>query len=737
MSDEAPTPTSLPSYDELFAFIQQNPDKSTIDRLVRVFHIEKESRASFRKMVKGIRARLGIGVPPPKKSSRNKLLDVDEVAVVVTGSNNRGELFGRPLQWQGTKEVPKLRLYAPRKDLLAFGVGDNVSCKIRTRSDHKGTLEGHIIRKMSEEATRVLGVVIKVRQGLALKSADRRDRQFYSITEIGPDDVTEGDFVVAEIIPGRLRDRRRTRVVERIGSMKEANTIDQVAIRAHALPTKFSSEAIQQATSTQPVVLGMRTDLRHIPLVTIDGANAKDFDDAVWAENTNDGGWHVIVAIADVAHYVRPATFLDQVARERGNSAYFPNMVVPMLPRELSNDLCSLRPNTDRPCLAVHIWLDKSGRKIRHNFVRGLMHSAARLTYQRVQTTLNGQPSDVPDEIYETVLKPLHRCCRALRRQRKKRGALEITTLDRDITVDENGRVLNIQPCEQTESNQIVEEMMIAANVCAAETLESLKQPCMYRVHDEPAEDRVDEVRSFLQVIGLNVDEKSNLKSYDLNMILGRVKGTRYEHIVNTVVLRSQSQAIYTPSNRGHFGLSLSKYAHFTSPIRRYADLLVHRSLIKALDLYEDIDEKKQYQDQPPFEDIAAHLSRTERRAAQAERDAVERYTARFLEKSIGTQFHGRITGVRQVGLFVELTEIGATGLVPVSTLGNDFYVHDEATHRLFGRSGKTVYALGDPVTVILRQADAVTGGILFEVVPEYKKKRGKKKEGKSPSPRK
>ena len=295
----------------------------------------------------------------------------------------------------------------------------------------------------------------------------------------------------------------------------------------------------------------------------------------------------MIVAIADVAHYVRPGTPLDQAACERGNSAYFPNMVVPMLPKALSNGWCSLRPDMDRPCLAVHMWFDKNGIKTRHRFVRGLMRSAARLTYRQVQNVLDGHPSDIPPDIYDTVLKPLHRCCHALQRQRKKRGALEIITREKDITLDDDGHVLDIKPCEPLDSHQIIEEMMIAANVCAAETLERLEQPCMYRVHDEPTADRIDDVRSFLQTIGLNVDEKTDLKSYDLNTILESVKDTRYEHIVNTVVLRSQSQAVYTPSNRGHFGLGLARYAHFTSPIRRYADLLVHRALIKALNLHE------------------------------------------------------------------------------------------------------------------------------------------------------
>ena len=701
--------------------------------LSRVFHVEKEQRPSLRKMVKGIRARLGIGVPPPKKRFRDRLLESDEVAVIVTGSNSRGEFFGKPVEWQGPKKIPKLRLYAPHKDLFAFGVGDRVSCKISVRPGHHGTLDGHILRKLSDEATRVLGVAVKARYGLALKSVDRRDRQSYIIADEGHEEIKEGDLVLTEIIPGRLRDWRRTRVIERIGSMAGADTINLLAIRAHSLPTKFSLEACQQADSAQLALLGSRTDLRHIPLVTIDGTDAKDFDDAVWAEDSQDGGWHVIVAIADVAHYVRPGTPLDQAARERGNSAYFPNMVVPMLPKALSNGWCSLRPHMDRPCLAVHMWFDKNGVKVRHSFVRGLMRSAARLTYRQVQNALDNPPSDIPSDIYDTVLKPLHRCCRALQRQRKKRGALEITTLEKDITLGDDGHVLDIKPCEQLDSNQIIEEMMIAANVCAAETLEHLEHPCMYRVHDEPTADRIDEVRSFLQTIGLNVDEKTDLKSYDLNMILESVKNTHYEQIVNTVVLRSQSQAVYTPSNRGHFGLGLSRYAHFTSPIRRYADLLVHRALITALNLYESPEEEHDCQDQMPFEDIAAHLSRTERRAAQAERAATERYTARFLEKSIGLPFEGRITAVRQIGLFVELTETGAVGLVPVTTLGNEFYVYDEEKHCLFARSGKTVYALGDPIVVNLRQVDVVTGSILLEVVTGHTKKRVKGR-GRKPS---
>ncbi|MBI1179529.1 MAG: VacB/RNase II family 3'-5' exoribonuclease, partial [Alphaproteobacteria bacterium] len=446
--------------------------------------------------------------------------------------------------------------------------------------------------------------------------------------------------------------------------------------------------------------------------------DARDHDDAVWAEPDpdpkNPGGWHVMVAIADVAHYVREGSELDREAYRRGNSVYFPDRVVPMLPHELSSDLCSLLPEVDRACLAVSMWFDADGNKLRHRFMRGLMRSAGNISYERVQAAHDGHPDDETGPLLEPVIKPLYAAYYARLRERERRGPLDLDLPERKVELDEAGNVKQIALRERYDAHRLIEEFMIAANVAAAEELEKHRTPCMYRVHEPPGDEKLASLREFLETLSLKLPKGQRLMPHQFNKVLERARETEQSHIVSTVVLRSQSQAYYSPENQGHFGLALDRYAHFTSPIRRYSDLLVHRGLVRALKfgpdgLKPDAGET--------FTETGEHISMTERRAMTAERDANDRYMAAYMSDKVGSHFAGRISGVSRFGLFIALDETGADGLAPISTLGREFFRHDEKSHALVGDESGTIFRLGDPVTVRLAEATPITGGLRFEVL--------------------
>ncbi|AMW35675.1 ribonuclease R [Haematospirillum jordaniae] len=712
MAKKNPKHVPVPTRKDVLDFIQGNPGRISKRELARAFNLTAEQRPLLQQIIKGLEKEGQIQRRHKHRPQYPERLP-QMVAIQITGTDSEGELVGRPLTWEQEGSPPRVFVTATRRGLPTVGVGDHVLCKLTP--GRNGNYNGHVIQKLVETPARVLGILEAGVNGLLLRPTDRRDRQGYVIARGDAAGAHVGELVEAEILSGRRSGLRQAKVLDRLGSMNSPGAVSLIAIHAHGIPVEFPADALEQAAKAKKAPLGKRTDLRSVPLVTIDGEDARDFDDAVWAEPTEDGGWHALVAIADVSYYVRPGTPLDKTAYERGNSVYFPDRVVPMLPEALSNGWCSLRPNEERPCVAVHMWFDAKGKKIRHTFIRGLMKSKARLTYTQVQNAFDGIMDETTSPLDEDVLKPLYGCFKALRSHREHRGALEITIPERKILVDDTGAVTAIQPRIQSDSHRLVEELMVAANVCAAETLESLEAPCMYRVHDEPPMERLENLRTFLRTIGLNLATGA-LTPRNFNHILERVKDTAYEHLVHSVVLRSQSQAIYTPENRGHFGLGLRHYAHFTSPIRRYADLLVHRALISGLGL----GTRNEYlpeEQAASFPQAGEHISSTERRAAQAERDVIDRYTAHFMASKVGARFAGRVASVNRFGLFVELDETGANGLIPISTLQDDFYHYDEGAHRLSGQSGRVSYTLGDRILVTLAKADPLTGSLIFEIV--------------------
>jgi ribonuclease R len=513
------------------------------------------------------------------------------------------------------------------------------------------------------------------------------------------------------------------RVRQRLGDLRDQRNISLIAIHEHGIPTHFPDAALAETAALKNFDSAGRQDLRTVPLVTIDPPDARDHDDAVWAEPDSDpanpGGFKTIVAIADVAQYVRPGTTLDREARIRGNSVYFPDRVVPMLPERISNDLCSLREKEDRAALACFMTFDRSGNKKSHRFSRVIMRSAAKLSYEEAQAAIDGAPNARTAPLLDPVIKPLWRAFRALSQARARRGPLELDLPERKILLDAHGIIERIFVPERLDAHKLIEEFMIQANVAAAETLEERRTPFIYRVHEPPAREKLQSLAEFIKTLGLSLPLGQVLKPRLFNEILQKVKDKDYENLVNQVVLRSQAQAVYSPENHGHFGLNLRRYAHFTSPIRRYADLIVHRALISALDLGRD---GLSEEDRLSLLDTADLISATERRAMAAERATIDRLVAAHLADRIGAHFDARINGVVGAGLFVTLSETGADGFIPVSSLSGGYFVYDEASHALVGeRTGET-YRLGDRVEVELKEVTPVSGGIRFAMISPGRK---------------
>lgn len=561
----------------------------------------------------------------------------------------------------------------------------------------------------------IVGVVTKASFGWTLRVADRRDKGDYIIRTPSKAEEHAGRLVAAHLMQSTKKGRQEIEITHNLGDPNDPRALSLMALTAHEIPTLFPDAALEEAAHARPVSSEGREDLRGVPLVTIDGADARDFDDAVFAEKDGEG-WHLIVAIADVAHYVRAGSALDREAYKRGNSTYFPDRVVPMLPEALSNDLCSLKPRVERASLAAHLWIDKLGELTRWKFVRALIKSQARLTYEQVQAARDGTPDETTKPLTENVVAPLYGAYECLMRARLKRGTLELDLPERKVELAEDGSVKAIKVRERLDSHKLIEEFMILANVAAAAQLEGKGGLCIYRVHDKPSEAKLDALRDFLDTIGLSLVPSRQLHPRLLTHILEKAAGTEQAQIVNEVMLRSQAQAVYSPQNIGHFGLALAKYAHFTSPIRRYADLIVHRGLIRACGLGPDGLTDNEIE---RLEAISDQISATERRSIEAEREVVDRFAALFLSEKVGRIFPARISGVARFGLFARLDETGADGIVPFKSLPRDYYELDEKNQALVGQKHKRIFRLGAPVRVRLDQADRLTGGMSFSLVED------------------
>jgi ribonuclease R len=707
------TTAPFPSSDQILAYIQGNSSQAGKREIARAFKLNTDQKKELKKILREMEQ---TGTIKKKRGSKfsepGKLPSV--TVLEVTGPNKEGDLCAKPLNWDGNSD-PVIFMLPERPGNPALGKGDRVLARLE--ETETGIYSAKSIRRISNAPDHILGVLIKIKDELRIQPTDRRQKG-EMIVRLGDSmDAQPGELVRAEVLPGKRLGLRYAKITERLESMSAPGAISLIAIHQYDIPIKFPDDAREIANNAKAQPLGKRSDLRHIPLITIDGADARDFDDAVFAEldedKNNPGGWHLIVAIADVASYISTGDALDKEAKKRGNSVYFPDRVVPMLPESLSNGWCSLVPNEERPCLAVHLWIDKSGHLLRHSFVRGLMLSRARTTYEQIQAAQDGQPDELTAPLVNTVIAPLYEAFQVLDKYRQERSALELELPERKVEIGEDGKVACITPRQRLDSHKLIEEFMITANVAAAQSLEKNKQPCMYRIHDRPSPEKLGAFTEFLETLEYTFAKGQVIKPIQFNQILRKASNTPNSHMINQMVLRSQAQAEYSPINIGHFGLALSRYCHFTSPIRRYSDLLVHRALINANKLGDD----GLKDDDGNFKELGIHLCSTERRAASAERDAMNRYIAGHLSTRIGSIFNARINGVTRFGLFVTLDETGADGLVPISSLAGDYYDIDATGHSLIGQNSGNMYQLGQAVEVMLREATPVSGGLIFQII--------------------
>lgn len=706
-------PAPRPTRQELLDFIASRPGKVGKREIARAFSLKGADRDWLKDMLRDLKDQGSV------ERGRGKRLvpqgRLPEVTVLKVLSVRRdGEATAAPVNWSSDGPPPMVTL-VPGGRGRSPGDGDRVLARVEPIGP--GLYRGRVIRVLESGPGEVVGTLKLEANHGRIVPADRRTKREILVDKADLGGAEDGEVVVAELIAGRMFGLPQGRVIRRLGSVGDPRTFSRIAIAQNDIPVAFPSDALAEAKRAKPAPLGDRTDLTHLPLVTIDPEDARDHDDAVYAEPDDDprnpGGFRVIVAIADVSWYVRPGSALDHAARERGNSVYFPDMVVPMLPERLSADLCSLVEGKPRPCLAATLWLDAEGNVIRHSFTRAMMKSAASLTYSQVQRAQDGDEGAVSPEIKEKVITPLYAAYAAAAAARDRRAPLAIDMPERKVKLSASGHIESIGLRERFESHRLIEEFMILANVAAAETLERARRPCMYRVHDQPTKEKLDALRDFLDTLDIRLAKGQVIRPATFNRILARVAGTPHERLVNEVVLRSQAQAIYATDNIGHFGLNLARYAHFTSPIRRYADLLVHRSLVDALRLGEG---GLSPEDVEAFDATAEQITRTERRAMQAERDALDRYVAAFMEDRVGEVLTVRVTGVTRAGLFLTDDTTGATGLAPMSSLGDDYFVFDERAQRIQGRASKRTFRLGDVVEAELAEANPVAGGLLFNL---------------------
>ena len=709
-SRNSPTPTR----DEILAYIEDVPGRLSRRDIARAFQVRGAARESLKRLLRELE-RDGY-----LERSGGRLEAVDgrlpNVTVLeIAEIDADGDLWCRPPAWLGETPPPPILLVPERRRsrFAALGVGDRILARLTETAEKH--VEARVMRVIGAAPDQIIGVYDLVGGQGRLRSTQGRRGSEFAVSGADSMGAAPGDLVTADVLPARRAGLRQARITERLGAAGSPKSLSLIAIHNHGIPTKFGGEALAEAEAAGVPAVDRRTDLRPLPLVTIDPEDARDFDDAVWARQdpdaANPGGWEIVVAVADVTSAVPAGGPLDGEARVRGNSVYLSDRVVPMLPEVLSAGVCSLRPGEDRACLAVRMWIDAGGTILRHNFERALMRSAARLTYREAQDAADGRGDRVPEPIASDVIGPLFGAFAALERARHRREPLEIDLPERRIRFGGDGAILAIEQRERLDSHRLVEAFMIAANVCAAATLSKAGAPCIYRVHGEPERDGLVALREFLETLGLGIPKSQTPRPADFNRVLRAAKGTAHEHLVNQVILRVQAQAVYSPDNAGHFGLALGKYAHFTSPIRRYADLLVHRALIAVCKLGPD----GQLMELDELREIGEAISAAERRAMAVEREALDRFTTAFMADRAGATFEGRISGVTRFGLFVTLAETGADGLVPMRMLGERFRL-DAHRHALIGEGSGTTYRLGDPIEVRLAEADSLTGRLRFDL---------------------
>ncbi|SLN30924.1 ribonuclease R [Pseudooctadecabacter jejudonensis] len=704
--------TRIPSKTEILDWIAENPTQTAKRDIARAFGLKGAARIDLKRLLRELEDE---GKLQKRKSSYRDPDKLPPVSVLeVVGPDADGDLFARPLEWAGEGEVLRI-LVNPRASDPALGAGDRILGRLTEVTGEDYAYTARLIRRIGANPLRILGVFRAGSEGGRVLPVDKGSQKEWVVAAGATGLAKDGELVEAEQAgPKGRMGLPKARIVTRLGDPTEPRAVSLIAIHQHGIPDHFPDEVMDEADRAKPAGLTGREDLRHLPLITIDPWDARDHDDACCAIPNADGGFALWVAIADVAHYVTPGSALDHEARKRGNSTYFPDRVVPMLPDRLSGDLCSLHEGVPRACLAVEMQIDGAGNKTSHRFVRGLMTSPASLNYEEVQAAMDGDVGDKVAPFLEDVIRPLYGCYAALKQARAQRQPLELDLPERQIVLADDGSVTGVAFKDRLDAHRLIEEFMVMANVAAAETLIAKRTPLLFRVHEEPSQEKLEALRETAAASGLTLAKGQVLKTAHLNRLLAQAEGTDTAELINISTLRSMTQAYYNPENFGHFGLALQSYAHFTSPIRRYADLIVHRALITAHGWGDD---GLAPHDIERLADTAKQISDTERRSMMAERDTTDRYLAAYLNDRTGAVMEGRISGIARFGVFVKLDETGADGMIPMRNLGAEYFHYDAETQTLMGANSGQIIGLGQRATVKLVEADATTGGLIVDLL--------------------
>ncbi|WP_212523071.1 ribonuclease R [Actibacterium sp. MT2.3-13A] len=708
--------TQIPTKDQILEWITDNPTQTSKRDIAKAFGIKGADRIELKRLLRELEADGHLEKRKKTYRDPDKLPPVSVLQVLAPTPD--GDLYARPLEWHGEGEAPRV-LFVARPTDPALGEGDRILARLTEVTGEEYPYEARLIRRIGTNPQRILGVFRKGAEGGRIMPVDKGADLEWMVVADATQGARDGELVEAEQSGPRSRfGLPRARIVNRLGDPSAPKAVSLIAIHQHGIPDVFPDDVIAEADCQKPAGLGGREDLRPLPFVTIDPADARDHDDACYAhaddDPKNEGGHVVWVAIADVAHYVRPGSALDREARKRGNSTYFPDRVVPMLPDRLSGDLCSLHEGVPRACIAVRMKLDAHGELLSHRFTRGLMRSVASLNYQEVQAAIEGRPNDKTAPLLDEVIRPLYAAHEATKTARARRQPLDLDLPERKIVLSEEGKVESVAFRDRLDAHRLIEEFMILANVAAAQELTRMRRPLLYRVHEEPSPEKLEALREVAAASGFTLAKGQVLHTAQLNRLLGQAEGTEFDELINISTLRSMTQAYYSPMHLGHFGLALRSYAHFTSPIRRYSDLVVHRALITGHGWGKD---GLSADDIDRLEDTAQHISDTERRSMAAERDTTDRYLAAYLSERVGNEFSGRISGIARFGAFVKLDETGADGLIPMRDLGQEYFHFDKDAQILTGSDTGLTIGIGQRVTVRLSEAVPVTGGLTLELL--------------------
>ena len=709
--------TQIPTKEQIRDWLAAHPGASTKRDIAKAFGLQGAARIELKRLLKELEAEGSYARHrDPMSLAPDKFPPVTVLAMLPPDA--AGDQFAEPLEWQGAGPAPRV-LFVPTRGEAALAAGDRFLARMTEVAGEEHGWEARLLRRIGQAAHRIVGVFRKTAEGGRITPIDKGAEREWRVAAAATLDARTGELVEAELAgPKGRMGLPAARVVARLGDASAPRAVSLLAIHQHGIPDDFPDAVIAEADAAALVPDDYGEDLRALPFVTIDPADARDHDDACFAEPdddpANERGHILWVAIADVAHFVRPGTALDAEARKRGNSTYFPDRVVPMLPDRLSGDLCSLHEGVPRPVIALRIKLDSAGNKLGHRFVRGMIKSVASLSYDEVQAARDGQPNTRCAALLGPVIAPLYAAHAALARARAARQPLDLDLPERKIEIGDDGHVRAVGFKQRLVAHQLIEEFMVLANVAAAEELERLRRPLLYRVHEEPSPEKLDALREVAQASGFTLARGQVLKTAHLNRLLAQAEGSEFDELLNITTLRSMQQAYYLPQNLGHFGLALRSYAHFTSPIRRYSDLIVHRALISGHGWGDD---GLSHADIDGLEKTAQHVSETERRSMAAERYTTDRYLAAYLADRVGSEFPGRISGVQRFGAFVKLDETGADGLIPIRDIGREYFHYDREAQTLRGADTGLTIGIGQRVTVRLAEAVPVTGGLMLELL--------------------